>query len=347
MQIESKGKVVYRCIAIIFFWAQLALQSTVLADQIVFVNGDRLTGRIDKLVDGKLTFESDLAGKVTIDIANIATFSSDEAVDLHLDDGSILSKQVAASEPNHVAIGPDQRIKFGRIVSINPPAKPKAKWTGEASAGFTSQSGNTNTEHISGSAKILRKTETDRATISADFARHRQEDPDTGRTATTEDWWRARAKYDCFFTKKLYGYYDARYETDAIAELDQRIILGTGLGYQWVESEDLNFSTEAGLAYKIEEYGNNTGKSDEITIQFGYNFDKKLGKGWELIHDLTYYPSTEDFSDYLLTTTGELRANLTETVFTNFKAILDYDATPAQGKHKTDTKYIWGIGWKF
>lgn len=347
MQIESKGKIVYLGRVIVFLGLLLMLCSTVFADQIVFVNGDRLTGKIGKLVDGKLTFESDLAGTLTVDIANIATFSSDEAVDLHLDDGSVLTKQVAAGEPNHVVIGPDQQIEFGRIASINPPPKPKPKWTGEASAGFTSQAGNTNKEDITGSAKFQKKTETDRTTISGDFARHRQEDPDTGKKATTEDWWRARAKYDCFFTKKLYGYYDGRYETDEIAELDRRIILGTGLGYQWVESDDLNFSTEAGLAYKIEEYGNNTGKSDEITIQFGYNFDKKLGKGWELIHDLTYYPSTEDFSDYLLTTTGELRANLTETVFTNFKAILDYDATPAQGKHKTDTKYIWGIGWKF
>jgi len=34
-------------------------------------------------------------------------------------------------------------------------------------------------------------------------------------------------------------------------------------------------------------------------------------------------------------------------MFTNFKVISDYDATPAQGAHKTDTKYIFGVGWSF
>jgi len=331
----------------VLFLCLLVFCSMAKADSIVFVNDDRLTGKIGQLVDGKLTFESDLAGTLTIDIANIATFSSDEAIDLHLEDGSILSGQVAASEPNHIAIGPGRRIEFGRIAAINPPPEPAPKWTGEISAGYTSTAGNTSTDAINFSGSMKKRTEKDRRTISADFARGRQENPNTGKKTKTEDWWRTKAKYDYFFTEKLYGYLDGRYETDDIAQLDRRVIVGSGAGYQWVESEAMNFATEAGLAYKIEKYGNNTGSSDEIAVQLGYNFDKKLGKGIDFIHDLTYYPSTEDFADYYLTSTAELRAHFNETMFTNFKVILNYDATPAQGQHKTDTKYIWGIGWSF
>jgi len=335
------------CSRVVVICVLLMLCSIACADSIVFVNGDRLTGKIGRLVDGKLTFESDLAGVLTIDIANIATFSSDEAIDLHLEDGSVLSKQVVASERNHIAIGPGRLLEFRRIASINPPPKPKPKWTGEVSAGYTSTAGNTSTDAMTGSANLKKRTEKDRKTVSADFARGRQQDPSTGKKNKTEDWWRGRAKYDYFFTKKLYGYLDGRYETDEIAQLDRRVIMGSGAGYQWIESDDLNFSTEAGLAYKFEKYGNNTGSNDGMAVQFGYNFDKKLGKGIEFIHDLTYYPSTEDFADYYLTSTAELRANLNKTMFTNFKAVLNYDATPAQGRHKTDTKYIWGIGWSF
>jgi len=332
---------------VIIFWVLLGLCSIACGDQIVFVNGDRLTGTIGQLVDGKLTFESELAGALAIDIANIATFSSDGPIDLHLKDGNILSKQVSASEPNHINVGPGQPIAFGRIVSINPPPAAKPKWTGEISAGYTSTAGNTSTDAVNFSGSMKKRTEKDRNTVSADFARGRQGDPSTGKKTTTEDWWRTKAKYDYFFTKKMYGYLDGRYETDDIAQLDRRVIVGSGAGYQWIESDAMNFATEAGLAYKFEKYGNSTGSSDEISVQLGYNFDKKLGKGIGFIHDLTYYPSTEDFSDYFLTSTAEMRANLSETMFTNLKAVLNYDATPAQGKHKTDTKYIWGIGWKF
>ena len=332
---------------VLIFWVLLTLCSMACGDQIVFVNGDRLTGKIGQLVDGKLTFESDLAGTLTIDIGNIATFSSDDAIDLHLEDGSILSEEIAASEPNHITIGSGRRIEFGRIVSINPPPKIRPKWTGEISAGYTSTAGNTSTDAINFSGSMKKRTERVRKSVSADFARGRQENPSTGKKNTTEDWWRTKAKYDHFFTKKLYGYLDGRYETDDIALLDRRVILGAGAGYQWIESEAMNFSTEAGLAHKFEKYGNSTGSSDEISMQLGYNFNKKLSDGIELIHDLTYYPSTEDFADYFLTSTAELRAHFSETMFTNFKAILNYDATPAQGIGKTDTKYIWGIGWSF
>ena len=337
---------IYCRLAVLFFC--LAMFCSVAgADSIVFVNGDRLTGRIGQLVDGKLTFESELAGKLAIDIANIATFSSDGPIDLHLEGGSILSKQAAASEPNHITIGPGRVVAFERIVSINPPPKAKPKWTGDISAGYTSTAGNTSTDAINFSGNMKKRTEKDRKTVSADFARGRQENPSTGKKTKTEDWWRTKAKYDYFFTKKTYGYLDGRYETDDIAQLDRRVILGAGAGYQWIESKAMNFSTEGGLAHMYEKYGNNTGSSEEVSVQLGYNFDKRFGKGIEFIHDLTYYPSTEDFADYYLTSTAELRANLNETMFTNLKAVLNYDATPAQGKHKTDTKYIWGIGWKF
>jgi len=67
----------------------------------------------------------------------------------------------------------------------------------------------------------------------------------------------------------------------------------------------------------------------------------------KFINDLTYYPSLEEFSNYLLTTTGEIRALITDNLFMNFRVIFDYDTTPAQGAHKTDVKYMLGAGLSF
>jgi putative salt-induced outer membrane protein YdiY len=315
------------------------------ADVVYFKNGDRLTGRIEQLGEGKLTFNSDMAGKMAIDIDSIRTFSSEAPLDFRLADGTTIRWQAQVSDPNHITIPPARQVAFTEIVSVNAPAKPK--WTGDLSAGLTSTHGNTRIEVINASANFKKRTEKDRTQLASDYALGRQEDPDTGKKNKTEDWWRAKAKYDYFLSKKLYGYLDGRYETDDIALLDRRVIIGSGAGYQWVESDDINFSTEAGMAWLHEKFEGATGANEGVSLQFGYNFDKKLHKNIKFVHDLTYYPSTENFSDYLLTSTVELRAHFTETMFTNFKAILNYDDTPAQGKHKTDVKYIWGIGWSF
>jgi len=322
------------------------------ADEIVFKNGDRLTGKLENAVGGKLVFNSDVAGTLTVDISNVETFSTDAPAKVHLSDGTVLNQQIIKASQGKFGIeaGPAlkaQMFDMTAVSSINPPPKPKAKWTGNISAGLTSTHGNTQTESVNASVNLSKRTEKDRTQLSADYARGEQTDPDTKVETKTEDWWRARAKYDYFFTKKFFGYLDGRYEKDSIAQLDRRMIIGAGGGYQWIESDALNFSTEAGLASLYEKFDNQTESNTELSAQLGYHFDKKLVDNIKFINDLTYYPSTEKLSDYFLTTTAEIRAGISENMFTNFKVIFDYDSTPAEGSGKTDTKYLLGVGWNF
>jgi putative salt-induced outer membrane protein YdiY len=322
------------------------------ADELVLKNGDRLTGKIVHLVDGKLVFKSDVAGEVTVELSNIQTFSSDNPVTVNLKDETGFTQKVSSAEPGRFAIAGSEAMKaqefaVADIVSINPPIKPIPKWTGDIAVGMTSTHGNTKTEMISANANFAKRTEKDRTTVSTDYAKGTQRDRDTGEDVTIEDWWRAKGKYDYFFSKKMYGYLDGRYEKDAVAELDRRMIIGLGAGYQWVESDSMNFSTEFGLASLYEKFDNQTDSNSEITLQLGYNFDKKLRENIKFVHDLTYYPSIDKVSDYYLTTTAGVRADFSKTFFLTLKAILNYDATPAIGSGKTDVKYFLGLGYRF
>ncbi|MBL7188684.1 MAG: DUF481 domain-containing protein [Phycisphaerae bacterium] len=321
-------------------------------DELFLKNGDHLTGKIDHLVDGKLVFTSNAAGQVTVDLSNIQTFSSNEPVTVYLKEDTGFRQKVMSGQPGQFAVEGSEALKaqvfaVADIVSINPPIKPAPKWTGDISAGLTSTHGNTKTETISASANFAKRTEKDRTTISTDYAKSKQEDKITGAEETIEDWWRARGKYDYFFSKKKYGYVDARYEKDAVSELDRRMIIGLGGGYQWIESADLNFSSELGLASLYEKFDNQTDSNSELSIQLGYHFDKKLRKDISFTHDLTFYPSIDKFSDYFLTSTAGIRADFTEKFFASFKTIFNYDETPAVGAHKTDVKYFLGVGYRF
>ncbi|OHB59300.1 MAG: hypothetical protein A2167_05730 [Planctomycetes bacterium RBG_13_46_10] len=331
---------------------QTAIVRPACADEVVFNNGDRLTGKIIRLVDNKLVFLSDMAGEVTLDVSKVKTFSSNEPVEIHLNDGTVLKQKVSQAGPDRFSVEGNETIKaqelaISAVSSINPPPKPEPKWIGNIPAGYTSTHGNTKTEQLNGSMNLSRRAERDRISLNADYARGEQEDPDTGKDKKTEDWWRSRIKYDYFFTKKLYGYVDNRYEKDSIAELDRRIIIGGGAGYQWVETDDMKFSTEAGLASLYEKYDNTGDSNSELSAQLGYHLDKKLYKKFGFVHDLTYYPSLEELSDYYMTTSAEVRAYFTERFFANLKAILNYDATPAAGSGDTDVKYIFGLGVNF
>jgi hypothetical protein len=50
------------------------------ADEVLFLNGDRLTGKILSATGGKLTIKTDGAGDVTVDMSKVKTFSTDEPV---------------------------------------------------------------------------------------------------------------------------------------------------------------------------------------------------------------------------------------------------------------------------
>ena len=322
------------------------------ADEVYMKNGDRFSGQIVKMTDGKLVLKSDAAGNVTLPLAEILGLSSTGPLEIHLKDGAVLNQSVQVSEPGQFTIagGPTLRAQAFRLedlVSINPPPKPKPKWTGNLSAGITATSGNTSTEAINASFSAARRSEKDRTTVSADYGKGKQEDPDTGTENTTEDWWRAKGQYDYFFSPKFFGFINGSYEKDAVADLDRRVVVGGGGGYQWLESERTKFSTSLGLASLYEKFDGATDSNSELSLQAGYNLDHQLSKNVKFIHDLTYFPALDKFSDYYLTTTAELRASVTETIFANFKTIFNYDASPALGRSSTDVKYIFGVGMTF
>ncbi len=338
-----------RCRSLIGLVCLMLLAQSSRADELLFKNGDRLTGKIAHLVDGKLLFKSDIAGEVTVKLSDIRTLSSDDPIEVNLKDNTGFKQKILSAEAGRFGVEGSEAFKAQEfavddIVSINPPIP---KWTGNISAGITSTHGNTKTEMISANAAFSKRTENDRTQLTADYAKGDQEDPDTGQTVTIEDWWRAKGKYDYFFSKKKYAYVDGRYEKDAIAELDRRVIIGGGGGYQWIESENTKFSTELGLASLYEKFDNQTDSNSKLSIQLGYNFDKKLRKNISFTHDLTYYPSIDKFSDYFLTSTAGIRADFTEKIFMTLKAIFNYDETPAIGAHKTDVKYFLGVGYRF
>ncbi len=330
----------------------VGLCSTLYADQVFLKNGDRLTGQIVRMTDGKLIFLSQVVGEVTVNLTDIQTFSSNEPVEVHLNDGTVLHQPVAAAEPNEFALKTtaplqSQTFPLAAVASINPPPPPKPKWTGSVSGSVGLTTGNTEASSVTGSVSLSRRSEQDRTTADADVAKVSQTDRDTGESDTTESWWRVRGQYDYFFTKKFFGFANGRYEKDDIARLERRVVVGGGGGYQWIETDITTFSTNLGLASVFEKYKFQGDTNNQLSLQAGYVFSRQLWKNTRFLNDLTYYPSLDEFSDYFLTSTAELRTNLTKTMFANFKVIFNYDATPALDRGKSDTKYLLGVGMNF
>ena len=334
--------------------AILLLSVVAQADVLEFASGDRLTGKVVSLAEGMLVFESADAGKVSIDLARIKTFATDEPAEVHLRDGTVVKSTIVPAEAGKFAVHktdvlPAQTFALTDLVAINPPPKPPVVWHGNIAAGWTLTSGNTSNENASISAEVMRRSKQDRIRANSLYLVSRQRDPDTGDKKTTQESFAIGGQYDYFLTEKLYAFGNGSFKKDHIADLDRRIIAGLGMGYQWIETDKMNFTTDAGVAEVCEKYthGDSVEKSDEFSGQLGYHFDWVLNDTLTFVHNLRYYPSFGKLSDYFLTTDAEIRAKLTESLFASFKAIFDYDSTPGPDVGSTDTKYIASIGWIF
>ncbi len=319
------------------------------ADQIYLTNGDRLTGTITQLDDGKITIKTELMGNIEINIENIQTFSSDDPLEMQLRDGTIVNQPVLFAEKGTIQVAadvntPPKAIDLSQIKLFYPSTP---HWEGDISVAMTHSTGNTKTEAISGSANLSRRTQQDRTTLGGDYARRIEEKSDDIEENTTEDWMKYRGKYAYFLTPKFYLFGEGRYEQDHIADLDSRTVMGGGGGYQWIESSTTNFATELGLAAVQERYSGVSSHETDFSGQAGYHFDHRFNNIFQFINDLTYYPALANPSDYYMSSSAEIRAAMSKNIFANFKVLFDYDSTPAEDKGDSDIKYLLGVGYKF
>jgi len=327
----------------------LALASRAGADEIQFLNGDRLTGKIVSADGGKLVIKTESAGDVTVDLSKVKTLSTDEPIVVRSGDATFKSK-MSPGEDGTVQVVPveggnPQILALKDLTQLNPPP---VKWTGALIANALVSRGNSESENFGGSVNAVRRSEIDRITFGAGYYYGRQRNPDTGERTTSVNNWFVLGKYDYFLTKHVYLYAAARAERDRIAELDLRLTAGGGVGYQWFETPTFNLFTEAGLAWVYENFTDQQPSEDHLALRLAYHVDWTPHKALKLFHNLEYLPNvTEPFVDYNLNLDAGGRATIIQNFFAEFKFEFRYDSTPAIGARKEDLRYLVGVGWSF
>ena len=343
--------------------------STARPDSVLMTNADQLKGRIVTMKNGKMIFQSDMLGKITIAMDKIQSFQTDDSVELHFSDQTVIKSRVRQDQPGKITIENTTTLKaqsfsLSELHAINPPQIIPAAIHGSFTLGLTSSHGNTFDE--SGNLSFDFTRETHKTPLQAKirwntraiylFGRTEKDVdtdgdgvPDDKKKVTTEENITVNSKYDSYFTDKQYGFLSGSWKKDHIADLDRRLIGGLGGGYEWKNDGKVLLTTDLGVAFLHEKYVTPTATdtSDEISAQLGYTCNVKFNDRFSLLHHLTYYPSFEEFSDYFLNSSLELRAKINDSWHGGIKTILDYDATPGQGSSSTDMKYILGVGSSF
>jgi putative salt-induced outer membrane protein YdiY len=320
----------------------LLFAADVFADKVGLDNGDSLTGTVVKLEGGKLTLKTDYAGSIDIVTSKITSLVTDQPVEVHTTGGEVLKGTLKVVEPGKLIVDTPEReaatVDWTKVAAINPP--PQGVWSGNITVGGNRQSGNTERSSVSVSAAAERKTDRDRMTAGFLYNYGEEKSQITARNTY------ANAKYDYFFTKKLYGYFGLELLNDEFQDIQLRTVAGPGLGYQIWDDPVKALAVEAGVSYFSEnrKVGQDT---DYFAARLGLNFRYNLFKLVIFSDSLLYYPSLERFSNYRIRNEAALTTPLGVRWSLKLANIYQYDSEPSPGFQSTDRQWILGLQYTF
>jgi putative salt-induced outer membrane protein YdiY len=329
-------------------------------DEVILHNGDRVTGVVTGIADGKITIEQTKFGTISASLSDVKSVVQAPATQpAATTQATTAPSKQASTQPTtkpttQAASQPSTQPTTAAAAKPPPPplparppkAPPIKRWSGAVTATGLATRGNSDSESVRISIDALRKGDKNTLTLAAGYALGQTENTTTGDKTTNIDNWFASAKLDYAFNEKWYNYALVRVEEDRVANLDLRVSPGLGVGYRWINKPDTHLNTEAGVNYVYESYSTD-GHADHFALRLAYHYDKKLNDKVSLVHNVEYVPSVEAIDDFNVNADVGIRAQLTTNLFSEFKMEWRYDASPAPGAEENDFRYTVGVGWKF
>ena len=333
-------------ILVTLFMIQLVHVNGARGDEIRLKNGDRISGKVIRMEEGKLIFTTSYAGELSILWDTISNLITDDPVNVVLSNDSSLKGFTKPSEDGVMKLKMDKIIgtaSFGlaEVKSINPKTKaeePPVKIKGRVNIGGVKKRGNTDRENYHFDVEVVARTEINRYTIGGEFNRTEDEGE------KTDDNVLGYIKYDHFLNHKWYFSNNAVFENDEFKDLRWRTALSAGFGYQFWETDLLNLSLESGVGYVNEDYYEEN-DDNYASGRWALKFDKFLfGRAVQLFHFHEGFPGLEDTSDIYIRSRTGFRFPLSKIFNATLQYNYDWDNSPAPGQDKADEIILYTIG---
>lgn len=342
-------------------------------DWIQLESGEWLKGEIKNMYSDSLEFDSDILDDLVLDFADIRyirsagtqmvqyseTAAPEEKSGLfglpggsaekrELVSGKILldqgSMQVVSGEGDTL-----KQIQREEIISVSP-GEPKELnyWDLDVALGTTFRAGNVNQSDFTLRANLKRRTAVTRfeANLLSTLSENEGETiRDNTRIQTSFDWFRSRN----FFWRLA----TAEYYRDPFQNIDNRITLGSGIGYRLVDRSTFEWSVFGGPAYQLTFLppgpGSDSQEVSRFTVDVGTDFDWEINDRIDLtgLYQARFGSSTAGGQQLQAITT--LTSELTSWIDLDVSVILDYLTDPVpnvDGSLPTnlDTQFVLSLG---
>lgn len=322
-------------------------------DWIQLKSGEWLKGRLKAMQDRELEFVSEELDTLTFDWKDIRQVRSARELDVLFVSGDMVFGSVAIT-PERVVVGSSNTTAFARdqLQSLTPGgSKERNYWSGRASLGLSLRGGNTESMEYNASANLQRRTPATR--FSLDYLGN-VSSVDSVQSANNH---RVNSEFNLWLSRRLFLVLPfAEYYRDPFQNLDYRLTLGVGAGFDLVDRPNLEWNITAGPAYQHTVFDSVQPGEDlergAAAMVFGSRFDWNITRRIELILAYRLQLTSEEVGETTHHSESTLSLELTKRFNLDVSFIWDRVSNPKASADGTqpepdDYRLVLGVGVDF
>jgi len=327
--------------AAILFAALVVTGSALADDVLIMKNGDRISGKISKIWDGEVTIEPPYADEIKIAIDKVKTIDARRDFEFEMGaEKKFIGQLGVDAQGNQVLVrdGKETPLELAKVEELAEPQTP-FEWEARADVNADSSSGNSDTTNALVQAYGMVR-----------FGDHRHEgnlaynyqktDGTVGRNQFDLGY-----DYNWLFGEHWFFAASAAYSRDPVRDLDRRVTLGAGLGYEFYDDARRSLKTSVGPAFVHEEVAGDTSETGAAfwKLDFRHRFYRDK---FEYFYRHGYLVFTGGNRNRVFDASTGLRMDIVDDFYTNLQFDYHHETKPALGRKDTDTKVILGVGLK-
>lgn len=310
-------------------------------------NGDRISGELIVIADGQVRWQSDMAGEIAVPQINVVSIEARDLFEVDLDAYRQLSEcqlQVRADRQQLLNCKEGEALvnswKLVNKVSARPFIK-RDTWrnTGYISASARDSVGNTEEQDFELDFKMSARRGSVRHTGIAAYDMQRQAG------VKSRDNRKLEYQHDYFLSDKWYLNGLFSWELDVFQNLENRTLIGGGVGYQFFDTELIRLSVQGGLGYATEIYADDDDRR-AVVFREGTDFSYRLNAlGLEFFHRNTYLQLFDRGGDWRLQTETGFKLPVIGRLTAQAKLKFDYANIPADDTDSLDRTWLFGVNY--
>lgn len=317
------------------------------AGVLLLKNGDRISGELIVIADGQLHWQSDMAGEIAVPQINVVGIETRDLFEIDLDGYRLLSEcqlQMRSDTQQWLNCkeGEAQLSTWKEVRKVSArPLIAREMWrnTGYVSASARDSVGNTEEQDLQLDFKMSMRRGSVRHTGFATYDEQKQAD------IKTRDNRKAEYQYDYFFSNKWYSNSLLSWERNVFQNLENRTLVGSGIGYQFFDTELIRLSVQGGLGYETEIYADDNDRRGMV-FRESTDFNYRLNAlGLQFFHRNTFLQLFDRSGDWRLSTETGFKLPVIGRLTAQAKLKFDYANIPADATEALDRTWLFGVNY--